>query len=295
MSSIKEEVEEEEEDKNQQLINEDSRSSSLRSLIKSDNENDDNDDDDDDDGEINLNKKKNDQKVEEEEEEEEEEEGSTSGDGDTQQIKEEDEEEIAAKQAKIDESVDNRLKLLENVNYAVVLSFFEKFKPFLTIKDYNFKAFESHLLNSRLITKKLIDLHLYLLKNLNFAKKAKKDCWQTYIIKYLNRYTTLPLDDIHFFENNGYPLCSIEFKINLIKHLLESQFDDNQKFKQTLADNINDPTLLRTVPFGRDKDGCYYYFFMDNEFTIRLFTLETIEKTVGKHKQDQEIWKIIGQ
>ena len=93
--------------------------------------------------------------------------------------------------------------------------------------------------------------------------------------------------------------------------MLESQFDDNVKFKQTLAEKCTDMGELRLKPLGRDKDAISYWFFMDSEFTVRLFQhnehTQSQQKQQPKQKQtkakaksqqqtndcDETWWKII--
>jgi hypothetical protein len=62
---------------------------------------------------------------------------------------------------------------------------------------------------------------------------------------------------------------------------MEAQFDENTKFKQSLAEQMLDSNDYRAVPTGRDKDGTSYWFFMDSEGTFRLFTQNATD-TVGK-------------
>ena len=60
-----------------------------------------------------------------------------------------------------------------------------------------------------------------------------------------------------------------------MKNLLETQFDENAKFKQILAEQITDPAFLRESPLGRDKDGLSYMCYLDKEFAVRLFAYDT--------------------
>lgn len=56
-----------------------------------------------------------------------------------------------------------------------------------------------------------------------------------------------------------------------IKDLLECQFDENQRFRSALQNNLEDVEWLRSRPFGRDTKGYDYWFFIDSEYTFRLF------------------------
>jgi hypothetical protein len=54
-------------------------------------------------------------------------------------------------------------KLLNNVNYGVILAFLDKFSSYLTIKEYKFKELESSLINTK-ISKLLNVFFLFQLK-----------------------------------------------------------------------------------------------------------------------------------
>jgi hypothetical protein len=53
--------------------------------------------------------------------------------------------------------------------------------------------------------------------------------------------------------------------------LLESQFDENSKLKQAVADR-QDLEALRASPLGWDVTGQEYWYFIDPECSVRLFT-----------------------
>lgn len=62
-----------------------------------------------------------------------------------------------------------------------------------------------------------------------------------------------------------------------MKKLLESQFDENPKFKQIINENNNDGCDLRFKPIGRDINGSKYLLFVDFNFNIRLFSQYSID------------------
>ena len=68
--------------------------------------------------------------------------------------------------------------------------------------------------------------------------------------------------------------------------MLESQFDENQKFKQILVEQITDLNTLRSQPIGRDKDGYYYWFYMDKDYSIRIFNYLSPDK-------EESAWKLV--
>lgn len=71
--------------------------------------------------------------------------------------------ELALNNSNEKESNENLLKLLNNINYAIILAFLEKFGNYLTLKDYPFKSFESHLLNNKTCNLKIKIISILLL------------------------------------------------------------------------------------------------------------------------------------
>lgn len=68
-----------------------------------------------------------------------------------------------------------------------------------------------------------------------------------------------------------------------IQNLLESQFDENSRVKQAVAER-NGLEALRAVPLGWDITGEEYWYFIDPECSVRLFTF-------GKDSEDS--WRLI--
>lgn len=68
-----------------------------------------------------------------------------------------------------------------DINYGCILSFYEKFAKFASLKEYPIKLFESHLLERDVLPKKWCDLHLILMKHLTMGKHAKKEKWLAYL------------------------------------------------------------------------------------------------------------------
>jgi hypothetical protein len=113
---------------------------------------------------------------------------------------------------------------------------------------------------------------------LNHGKQAKKDRLDYHLHKYMNRYGLLigsgdktaeraTADDLN------YPALELTTKLRLVKCLLESQFDDNQKLKQSLTETLGtDLSSLRSLPMGRDKNALTYWLYMDAEFSLRVYT-----------------------
>lgn len=66
--------------------------------------------------------------------------------------------------------------------------------------------------------------------------------------------------------------------------MCECQFDDNLKFKTLI--NEEDPDTMRLQPIGRDKEGLLYWFQLDQEQNIRVYSEE-------QDDLDGSSWKLI--
>jgi hypothetical protein len=58
----------------------------------------------------------------------------------------------------------------------------------------------------------------------------------------------------------------------IIKNLLESQFDENSRLKQAVAEKFYDSENMRAIPTGHDNTGLSYWYFQDMECAVRVFT-----------------------
>lgn len=194
----------------------------------------------------------------------------------------------AEKQKELAKSLEETNQVLAelwgNINYGIVLAFLEKFATHLSLNDLTFKNLDCYLSNTRTLNRKLIDLHLKLLKNLPMGKHAKKDKWEYYLAKFVKRFSSA---DSQLIENGAYLTCKVSVKVKCMKNLLESQFDENPKFKQILAEQITDPNFLREQPLGRDKSGFYYMCYIDKDFSVRLFSYDSAVTDAEK------TWKLV--
>lgn len=100
------------------------------------------------------------------------------------------------------ETIDQRRStLINDPNYAIVLSFLEKFRSTLDLPIYSFERLENHLLtvdqrsktkhridkfdlfSSFLVPPRLIDFHFVLLKRLSLAKNTPREKFDSIITK----------------------------------------------------------------------------------------------------------------
>jgi remodeling and spacing factor 1 len=127
------------------------------------------------------------------------------------------------------------------------------------------------------VTPDLQDLHVKLLRKLK--RSVNPDKWERAIVKFCFSYGGT--DDAFEVERYGYLHSSFGVKLRIVKNLLESQFDVNVKFKNTI--NAKPSTELRLEPFGRDKDGNVYYCQIDEKANVKIY----------QENLDEESWSVV--
>ena len=79
----------------------------------------------------------------------------------------------------------------------------------------------------------------------------------------------------------GYKMAPLSVKLRLLKNLMESQFDSNEKFKKEV--NNKSAKELRMTPLGTDKLGNAYWYHMDpKDAAVRVY----------KDDPDEETWEL---
>lgn len=110
-------------------------------------------------------------------------------------------------------------------------------------------------------------------------RSVNPDKWERAIVKFCFSYGGT--DDAFEVERYGYLHSNPGVKLRIIKNLLESQFDVNAKFKNTI--NAKPSTELRLEPFGKDKDGNVYYCQIDEKANIKIY----------QENLDEETWSVV--
>lgn len=128
-----------------------------------------------------------------------------------------------------------------------------------------------------LVTPELQDIHVKLLRKLK--RSVNPDRWEKAIVKFCFHYGGS--DDAFEVERYGYLHSSFGVKLRIIKNLLESQFDVNAKFKNTINAKLSNE--LRLEPFGKDKDGNVYYCQIDERANIKIY----------QENLDEETWSVV--
>ncbi|KAL0994638.1 hypothetical protein UPYG_G00125200 [Umbra pygmaea] len=152
-------------------------------------------------------------------------------------------------------------------SYAVICSFLERYGALLDLPELTFPQLERYLQDTSSVPKLLVDLHVKLLRKV--GKSVSADRWEKYLVKICHEFNSTWAWEL---ENKGYKDMSVESKTGILKHLCESQFDDNIKFKTAI--NEEDPEQMRLQPIGKDKDGLMYWFQLDQDNNVRVYVEE---------------------
>jgi hypothetical protein len=97
-------------------------------------------------------------------------------------------------------------------------------------------------------------------------KYVNKERWETGLVKFVLDYSHV---DAWELERFGYKNLKLHVRIDILKKLIEAQFDLNAKFKAEI--NNIESLLLRLVPIGRDLNGNQYWYHLDEEHTLRIY------------------------
>lgn len=114
------------------------------------------------------------------------------------------------------------------------------------------------------------------------VKNVVPDKWEKSLLKLAKDFDISLAWDL---EQFGFKELTSEAKLALLKYVLESQFDKNEKFKSAVNCELS-PGDLRPQPIGSDIDGIIYWFHEDELLQVRLYSTEEDEL-------DCEAWKVL--
>ncbi|XP_042631641.1 remodeling and spacing factor 1-like [Cyprinus carpio] len=151
--------------------------------------------------------------------------------------------------------------------FAVVCSFLERYSSVLDLPELSFPQLERFLQETSAVPRPLIELHIKLLRKI--GKSVTPDRWEKYLVKVCQEFNSTWAWEM---ERKSYLEMTVECKTGILKYLCECQFDDNLKFKTLI--NEEDPDKMRLQPIGRDKEGLLYWFQLDQDQNIRVYSEE---------------------
>ncbi|UJR33295.1 hypothetical protein I4U23_020746 [Adineta vaga] len=184
-----------------------------------------------------------------------------------------------------------RLNLLNDPNYGVILSFMDKFRSHINLKNYPLRIFEDNLISEHeKFSARYIDFHLTLLKKISSGKTIERDQFVPSMKRFAYRFSR---EDGDHLDEHGYAKTKVEIKLRILKNLLEKQFDRNTTMKNSLSNKASSD--VSSKPFGRDRLGASYWLFMDTDCFIRLFRedIDANRTWINLAKNSQELENLL--
>jgi len=175
----------------------------------------------------------------------------------------------------------------DNPNFAVVVDFIEKFGEHLGQKKIPIKDLQSMISDhDNEPHSDLIKLHTNLLRKTKLPKKTliTKKTWETALILFCHTTGGMVGEGLEL-QKLGYAQISLSLRLEILKNLMESQFDWNERIRM-LVDDLPVETL-RIEPTGTDIEGKIYWTQIDDHAEIRIYTEDYRHDTWGNVVQNR--------
>lgn len=150
-------------------------------------------------------------------------------------------------------------------------------------KDFETEDLEEQLL-AKNAPKKLIDLHVKLLRILTMNRFINAENWLVYFRQQAEKYKT-PVDSL-LPENAVYDSLSLHSKVVVLLNLCEWQLEQSERFRMSTKDD-NECQHWRVDPVGWDSKGNTYWLFDDNRLYMEepLWIPATKKSGYPSHKR----------
>lgn len=150
-----------------------------------------------------------------------------------------------------------------NPEFAIICSFISQFGEKLGL-ELDIERLKFTLEDCSSLHDELIETHVKLLRKRR--KYFLKDQWEKALIKFALEYS---YEDALEIESVGYKDTRPSVKMQLLRRLMEAQFDCDSKFKLDV-NNVN-ADELRPMPMGRDNKGHIYWNRSDSKGNFLVF------------------------
>lgn len=158
-----------------------------------------------------------------------------------------------------------------NPDFAVICSFLAQFGDLIDC-ELDIRLLESSIQNQETISEYLLDLHVKLLKK--YRRYFVKQQWEKALIRFAAEYS---YEDAYQIENFGYVKTTPSLKLELLRRLMDVQFECDPKFKAIV--NADEATELRQPPLGRDLKGVTYWHRHDSQGNLKIFQEKPMDLT----------------
>ena len=160
--------------------------------------------------------------------------------------------------------------LSSDPNFAEVCSWWKQFGEYMRLGKLNQNHLEDALI--RVCTPRqqlLMNIHSKLLRGLQFTFDIND--WEKQVTKFA---TYAKMDkEAEILNTVGYHRLPPSLRLNLLKHLMVVQFDDNERFRRAVQAEIKEDgaDATRFDPVGKDQHGNEYFYFADESECVRLY------------------------
>ncbi|CAH0750044.1 unnamed protein product [Diatraea saccharalis] len=172
---------------------------------------------------------------------------------------------------------DGEISCTNDPNFAVIYSFLKVFGKLYGLEIPTIAKLQECIENTQEVLDPLKELHLRLLRRA--LKSVQSNRWERCLIKFCHQQGNH--QEAWEIERFSYKKASTQVKLKVLKHLLEYQFTCHPKFKSAVNSIVCKE--LRLDPIGRDKNGCVYWYQVDDDANLCLY----------KEDQDEETWQLV--